>query len=135
MIRSPDDDLASNLIVSRRALILGGSQLAFMGILGLRMRFMQVEQADQFRLLAEENRVNLRLIPPTRGLIYDRTGDIIAENEQNYRIVMVREDVEGRMKTLKRCFGAVLKQVETGQGGTALHFAGFMGAPLPCPSP
>lgn len=92
MIRLQKDNEASTRIISRRALILGGAQLSFMGILGLRMRFMQVDQADQFRLLAEENRVNIRLIPPARGLIYDRHGEIIAENEQNYRIVIVRED-------------------------------------------
>ncbi len=92
MIRTPKDNEASTRIISRRALILGGTQLAFIGVLGLRMRFMQVDQADQFRLLAEENRINIRLIPPTRGLIYDRFGEILAENEQNYRIVIVRED-------------------------------------------
>ncbi len=63
-----------------------------MGILGLRMRQMQVEEAEDYRLLAEENRINIRLIPPTRGIIYDRNGVPIADNAQNYRIVIVRED-------------------------------------------
>jgi len=92
MRRSPRDTEDSARKISRRALFLGGTQLAFMGILGLRMRFMQVEQADKFRLLADENRINIRLIPPARGLIYDRNGVLLAENEQNYRIVIVRED-------------------------------------------
>lgn len=92
MKRGPRDSEESSRKISRRAILLGSGQLAFMGILGLRMRYMQVDQADQFRLLAEENRINIRLIPPARGLIYDRFGDVIAENEQNYRIVMVRED-------------------------------------------
>ncbi len=92
MIRNPKDIETSNRLISRRALILGGAQLAFMGVLGLRMRYLQVEQADQFRMLAEENRINIRLIAPERGLIYDRNGVVIAANEQNLRIVMVRED-------------------------------------------
>jgi penicillin-binding protein 2 len=53
---------------------------------------MQVEHADEFRLLAEENRINIRLLPPSRGLVFDRNGIAIADNEQNYRVVMVRED-------------------------------------------
>ena len=61
-------------------------------VLGARMRYMQVDQADQFRLLAEENRINIRLIPPSRGLIEDRNGKLIAGNEQNYRVVITRED-------------------------------------------
>ena len=92
MRRSQKDNEDSERKISRRALFLGGCQLAFMGVLGLRMRYMQVEQADQFRLLADENRINIRLIPPARGLIYDRKGELLAGNEQNYRIVIVRED-------------------------------------------
>lgn len=65
---------------------------AMVAVLGARMRYMQVDQADQFRLLAEENRINIRLIPPSRGLIEDRNGKLIAGNEQNYRVVITRED-------------------------------------------
>ncbi len=65
---------------------------ATMLTLAARMRQIQVEETDQFRLLAEENRINIRLIPPVRGLIHDRTGRALALNEQNYRVVMVRED-------------------------------------------
>nr|WP_321507559.1 penicillin-binding protein 2 [uncultured Celeribacter sp.] len=92
MRRAQMESAAASRKISRRALFLGGSQLAFMGILGLRMRYMQVDQADQFRLLAEENRVKIRLLPPARGLIYDRNGTLIAENEQTFRIVIRKED-------------------------------------------
>ena len=78
--------------VSRRALMMGGAQVAFAAALGLRLRYMQVDQADQFRLLAEENRINIRLIPPARGEIYDRNGSVIAQNVPSYRIVIVPED-------------------------------------------
>ncbi len=78
--------------ITRRGLFLGGTMLATATVLGLRMRYMQIEQADEFRLLAEENRINIRLIPPARGQIFDRNGVLLAGNEQNYRIVMVRED-------------------------------------------
>ena len=77
---------------SRRALLLGGAQVAFAGVLGWRMVNLQVEQADQFRLLAEENRINIRLIPPARGELYDRNGKVIAQNVPSYRIVVVPED-------------------------------------------
>ena len=92
MRRTPRDTEESARCISRRGLVLGGLQVGVMGVLALRMRYMQVEQADEFRLLAEENRVNLRLLPPARGLIYDRNGVALAENEQIYRIVLVRED-------------------------------------------
>ncbi|MEM9428782.1 MAG: penicillin-binding protein 2 [Pseudomonadota bacterium] len=71
--------------------MLFGAQLGVIAALGFRMRELQVEQADAFRLLAEENRVNIRLIPPARGLIYDRNSVPLALNRQNYRVTIVRE--------------------------------------------
>ncbi|MEE2944252.1 MAG: penicillin-binding protein 2 [Pseudomonadota bacterium] len=106
MKRTAAETAASHNRLSRRALLLGGAQLGFMGLLGLRMRYLQVDQADEFRLLAEENRINVRLIPPARGEIYDRNGVTIAANEPSYRITIVREDagdvgeVIGRLSTL-----------------------------------
>ena len=79
-------------MITRRALGLGALQLAVTGTLLWRLRDLQLEQADAFRLLAEENRINLRLLPPTRGLIFDRNGVLLAGNEQNYRVVMTRDD-------------------------------------------
>ena len=93
MKRSSADISQSSRSITRRALIIGGAQLGIAGALAARMRFLQVDEADKYRLLADENRINIRLIPPTRGLIYDRRGVLLAGNEQNYRIVMVREDV------------------------------------------
>ena len=61
------------------------------GALGWRMRDLQIVQNERYRLLAEENRINIRLIPPARGIIFDRDGRLMAGNRQNYRIVMVRE--------------------------------------------
>ena len=102
MKRSPKDTAESVRRITRRGLILGGGMVGFMGLLGARMRYMQVDQADEFRLLAEENRVNIRLIPPARGEIFDRNGRIIAHNEQAYRIVMVREDADDVDETIRR---------------------------------
>lgn len=92
MKRNPKELEATHRTLSRRALLLGGAQAAFVGALALRMRYLQVDQADQFRLLAEENRINVRLIPPKRGEIYDRFGQLLAQNSPSYRIIIVRED-------------------------------------------
>lgn len=94
-MRRPQKDLQeSQNRITRRGLVMGGVMSAFAGVLALRMRYMQVEQADQFRLLADENRINIRLIPPARGRIFDRNGVIIAENAPSYRINIVREEAQ-----------------------------------------
>ena len=102
MRRTARDTEESARKINRRALLLGGAMTAMVAVLGARMRYMQVEEADQFRLLAEENRINIRLIPPSRGLILDRNGKLIAGNEQNYRVVITREDAGDVEAVLKR---------------------------------
>ena len=102
MRRSPKDTDDSARKITKRALLLGGGMTAMVAVLGARMRYMQVDQADQFRLLAEENRINIRLIPPSRGLIEDRNGKLIAGNEQNYRVVITREDAGDVAMVLNR---------------------------------
>ena len=102
MKRAARDIEASARRVTRRALLIGGGMGAMFAALGWRMRYLGVEQADQFRLLAEENRINMRLIPPTRGVIHDRNGKVLAENEQNYRVVITREDTDDVQAVLNR---------------------------------
>ncbi|HRK42717.1 MAG TPA: penicillin-binding protein 2 [Gemmobacter sp.] len=102
MRRTPRDTEDSARKVRRRAFLMGSAMGAFVAVLGARMRYLSVDQAEEFRLLAEENRVNIRLIPPARGLIHDRNGKLIAGNEQNYRVVITREDAGDVELVLKR---------------------------------
>ena len=102
MKRPRIDAEANHRLITRRAAILGGVQLAFVGALGARMHFLQVDQADQFRLLAEENRINIRIIPPSRGEVFDRNGVALARNAPSYRIVVVREDAGDVAEVLER---------------------------------
>ncbi|MEO0380093.1 MAG: penicillin-binding protein 2 [Pseudomonadota bacterium] len=102
MKRPRVDVEANHRLITRRAAILGGVQLAFVGALAARMQFLQVDQADQFRLLAEENRINMRIIPPSRGEVFDRNGVALARNVPSYRIVVVREDAGDVAEVLER---------------------------------
>ncbi|ETX15462.1 penicillin-binding protein 2 [Roseivivax halodurans JCM 10272] len=102
MRRTPKDNTDSARRITRRGLMLGGMQLGFATVLGMRMRYMQIDQGEEFRLLAEENRINVRLIPPARGQIFDRKGVVIAANTPAYRITVVREDAGDLDDTLAR---------------------------------
>jgi len=88
--------------MTRRGLVLGAAQMGFVGLLALRIRHMQVEQADKYRLLADENRINIRLVQPVRGLVFDRNGVPLVRNEQNYGVVLVPADVEDLETVLSR---------------------------------
>ncbi len=70
-----DRDADKQKMFSRRAAILGGGQLALFTVLAGRMYYLQVIESQEYEILAEENRVNVRLLPPPRGEILDRFGE------------------------------------------------------------
>jgi len=88
--------------LSRRVVVLGGMQAAIVGTLAWRMHKLQVTDSEHYRLLAEENRIATRLVAPVRGLIFDRNGALIAQNQQNYRVVIVREQAGDVAAVLER---------------------------------
>jgi penicillin-binding protein 2 len=64
---------------------------ALLMVLVARLYFLQVIQYDYHSTLSENNRVHVQPIPPTRGLIYDRNGVIIADNRPSFSLSVTRE--------------------------------------------
>ena len=60
-------DSERHKLFSRRAAIVTGGMAVLLSTLAARMYFLQVVEASRYRTLAEENRINLRLLPPPRG--------------------------------------------------------------------
>lgn len=87
-------------IFSRRALMLGVAQLALFGGLAARLYYLQVLEADRYKLLSDENRISMRLLPPRRGRVLDRFGTELASNRRNYRVLIVAEQARNVDATL-----------------------------------
>lgn len=90
-------------LFNRRAAVLGSGQALLICTLVGRMYYLQVVESDRYSMLAEENRINLRLLPPPRGRILDRFGEPLAVNRQNFRVLIVSEqtkDIEGTLDAL-----------------------------------
>ncbi len=79
---------------SRRTAILSGGTLGIFTLLTGRMFQLSVLQREQFAMLAEDNRVNLQLIAPRRGRVYDRMGVELAKTTQNFRVLLVPEQAK-----------------------------------------
>ncbi len=71
--------------------MLGGVQTLLLAGLAGRMYQLQVVESDRYKTLADENRINMQLLPPPRGRIFDRFGRPLAVNQLNYRLVIVPE--------------------------------------------
>ncbi|MBY0349530.1 penicillin-binding protein 2 [Tabrizicola sp.] len=108
MRRSDRDQVKATKTTTRRSLLIGGAMGSFVGVLGFRLWQLAVRDAEQYYLLAEENRISLRLVRPDRGRIFDRNGKIVADNEHAYRITLVREetrDVDAVLANLRTLLG------------------------------
>ena len=86
----------------RRAAVLAGAKLLLLGGLCGRLYYLQVVESKRYQVLADENRINLRLLAPPRGHIVDRHSASLAVNIQNYRVVMVPEQALNVEETLAR---------------------------------
>ena len=85
MITVRDTEIELHRFRIRVAVALGLVLVCF-ALLAARLAWLQIVRHDQLRLQAEENRIQLVPIAPTRGLIVDRHGVVIAENVSAYTL-------------------------------------------------
>ncbi|MGL4318094.1 MAG: penicillin-binding protein 2 [Pseudomonas sp.] len=89
-IRLKDHEKDARLV--RRRVVVGGVAVVLLTcVLVARMYYLQVIQYDYHSTLAENNRIHVQPIPPTRGLIFDRNGVIIADNRPSFSLSVTRE--------------------------------------------
>ncbi|MBV8392722.1 MAG: penicillin-binding protein 2 [Alphaproteobacteria bacterium] len=102
MIRFRKNDSERSGLFTRRALLLGGAQAVLMSALAGRLYQLQVLDTERFSTLAEENRISLRLLAPPRGLIFDRTGQPLAVNRNNFRAMVMADRGRGAELVIDR---------------------------------
>ena len=96
-----DDYLESRLI--RRRLVLSAIFIVILLSLVLgRLYVLQIVEHEHFSTLSDSNRVRIKALPPTRGLIFDRHGVVMANNLPAYRLEIIREQVEDLDSTLQQ---------------------------------
>ena len=76
-------------LLLRRTFLLGvGKGILLTGVLG-RLIYLQIVKSNQYKLLANKNRISLRLLNPIRGTISDRNGKLLAINQNTFRVLCV----------------------------------------------
>jgi penicillin-binding protein 2 len=94
-----DHFFESHLVMNRAILLLISGGLLLLVLL-TRLLYLQVVEHEHFTTLSEDNRVKLQAIPPSRGLIYDRNGILLAENLPSYRLEITPEQIDDMAATL-----------------------------------
>ncbi len=94
-------------LFNRRAALLAGSKAVLLSALVGRMYYLQVIESARYATLADDNRINIRLLPPPRGRIVDRFGLPLAENRQNYRVVLIPAQT-GDVEPVLQALGTII---------------------------
>lgn len=87
-------------LVRRRIILSALFILVLLGVLLGRLYVLQILNYNHFTTLSDKNRIRIKALPPTRGLIYDRHGVIMANNLPAYRLEIIKEQVKDLDQTL-----------------------------------
>jgi len=83
--------------------ILAGTFVAILFLaLIIRLVYLQIIKHEIYTTLSHNNQVTILPIPPTRGLIFDRHGVLLAENIPSFNLEVIPERIEQLSQTIEK---------------------------------
>lgn len=95
------DHIRESWLFSRRAITAVVMIAILLSVIIVRLVYLQIINHEHFTTLSRNNRVSIVAIPPTRGLIYDRNGALLAQNLPSFSLELVPERIGDMDKTLQ----------------------------------
>ncbi len=99
--------------------------VAFLTLIS-RLVFLQLVQGERYTFLSENNRIRIKRVPGTRGMIFDRQGQLLVDSRPSFDLIFVPEDSESPEATLRllarylrRDEGEILKTFEENKSRAA----------------
>ncbi len=96
----------------RRVIVCAFLVLGLTGLVVARLVQLQLVNFEYYSAQSQGNRIRVQPLPPTRGLIFDRNGRILAENLPTYQLELTPEQVPDVDDTLRRLAEAGLIDAE-----------------------
>ena len=76
-------------LFTRRVIVGVVGMLVLIGVLIVRLVYLQLLSHDHYTTLSLENRLRVLPIAPTRGLVYSRDGVLLADNRTSFMLEVV----------------------------------------------
>ena len=102
MLKPSNFDPVSSEILGKQLKVTILFVLMAFAILILRLWFLQIVNGPAYRAKSEHNRIRLQDIPPFRGMILDRNGEVLVDNRPSYDLYVIPEEVQERSQLLSR---------------------------------
>lgn len=96
------DPARDRRIFTGRLLIAGLAAIVLTSMVLYRYFDLQVTRHQDFATHSDNNRVHVRPAAPSRGLIYDRNGELLADNRPSYNLSIIRERSENLGQLLQQ---------------------------------
>jgi penicillin-binding protein 2 len=109
------DREAERRLFARRMLVASIVVAFLFAALLVKLINLQVTQYDYFAARADGNRLHSQYVPPARGLIFDRSGELLADNQPIFNLSVVRErvdDIEATFELLSSLIRLAPEDVE-----------------------
>ena len=87
-------------VYNRRTFILFCFKLSLFSALGWRLYDIQIKNSSRYKTLSKKNQIDLEIIFPIRGKIFDRNKNIIATNEKVFDLYLIPENTKSINNTL-----------------------------------
>ena len=96
--------IKKNIITrANRRILLITSLKSFLFIFLIeRLYNLQIIKSEKYKKLAENNRISVSFVIPSRGLIYDRNDRLLADNKEQYQLIFKHEDIEDKFNALNK---------------------------------
>ncbi len=93
-------DFRKNKLFNRRTAILGGIQVGLISALVARLGYLQIFKYEEYSTKSDKNRIRPLIAPAPRGMVADRNGIALTNNEHNYRLLLYTENRPDFAQTL-----------------------------------
>lgn len=88
------NDAHERQLIKWRLILSAILVFVLLSVIVARLYVLQILDHQHFTTLADSNRVHINALPPTRGLIFDRNGVVLANNIPSYRLELTKEEID-----------------------------------------
>ncbi len=94
------DDKKQYSVLNRRTFFLYLLKVSFFGIVGWRLYDIQIKDSQKYKTLSKNNQIDVEIIYPLRGKIYDINNKILASNIKVFDVYIIPENTNNINKSL-----------------------------------
>ena len=94
------EDKKQYSILNRRTFLLYLLKVSFFGIVGWRLYDIQIKDSQKYKTLSKNNQIDIEIIYPVRGKIYDTNNKVLASNIKVFDVYIIPENTKNINKSL-----------------------------------